>query len=180
MTANANHVARLPSVWEAQDTVTRPAGNTTQYTAGDAISDNATTATAAGYFALDFKTGQLGGSILLTDLTLHKSDHDVTTADIGVLLFTVVPAFAGWEDNAALAITDAEMQDCKGVVSFTAAGWVNVITGDIQTVAAASGAGIGIVFPAGSSTLYGIMVAIGAYTPADAEVFTLTAHAMRY
>lgn len=176
MAGNASLVGPLPRTYEVQDTVTRPSGNTTQYTDGDAISDNATTPTAAGYFALDFKTLSGGyGSVLLTDFTLHKSDHDDTLAAIDVLLFTTAPAFAGWEDNAALAITDAEMQECKGVVRFTAADWTNVVTGDVQTVSKT----IGIVFPANSTTLYGIMVAQDGYTPGDGEVFCLTAHAIQ-
>lgn len=175
MAANATKFGGFATILEAQDSVTRPAGNTTQYTAGDAISDNATTPTAAGYFALSFGA-PAGSGLLLTDFTLHKSDHDVTTADISVLLFTTAPAFAGWEDNAALAITDAEMLECKGVVNFTSAGWVNTILGDVQTVQAS----LGVVLAYTGTVLYGIMVAVGAYTPADAEVFTLTAHAKAY
>ncbi len=175
MAANVTKVIRFPRTYEVQDTVTRPA-NADIYTAGDAISDNATTPTAAGYFALDFKTQAQGfGSVMLTDFTLHKSDHDVTAATIWLLLFTTAPAFAGWEDNAALAITDAEMLDCKGTVIFPAASWINVITGDIQTVNST----IGIVFPTASSILYGIMVAGDAYTPSSGEIFALTVHGIQ-
>lgn len=173
MAGNRNLVPERPRIKEAQDSVTRPA-NTTQYTAGDAISDNATTPTAAGYFALDFEGLQQGGLTLL-DFTLHKSDQDQTSADIFLLLFTTAPAFAGWEDNAALAITDAEMQECKGVIKFDADDWANVITGDIQTVSKP----IGIVAAASTSTIYGIMVAGAGYTPGSEEVFTLTVHAIQ-
>lgn len=173
MAAITTTTPRIPRIVEAQDSVTRPAGNTTQYTEGDAISDNATTPTAAGYFALDLLATQ--GSVRITDLTLHKSDHDVTTATFWLLLFTVPPAFAGWEDNVALAITDDEMKDCKAVITFPAASWANVITGDVQTVVPSTP--IGIVTAAASSTIYGILVAGAAYTPADAEIFTLTVHA---
>ena len=176
MAANANHVARFPSVWECQDSITRP-NDANIYTAGDAISDNATTATAAGCFTLDFKTPAAGGSIQLTDFTLHKSDHDVTAATFWLLLFDAMPAVAGWEDNGALAITDAEMLTCKAVVTFPAASWANVITGDVMTVCPTQP--IGIVFPAGSTTLYGILVAGDAYTPSASEILTLTAHAIR-
>lgn len=173
MAATTTTTPRIPRIVEAQDSVTRPTGNTTQYAAGDAISDNATTATAAGYFALDLLATQ--GSVRITDLTLHKSDHDVTAATFWLLLFTTAPAFAGFEDNVALAITDAEMADCKAVVTFTAAGWANVVTGDVQTVV--PNTPIGIVTAAGTSTIYGILVAGDTYTPADGEVFTLTVHA---
>ncbi len=175
MAGNVNAVLSFPRIYEVQDSVTRPA-DTTQYAAGDAISDNATTATAAGTFTLDFKTRNPGyGSITLTDFTLHKSDHDVTTATFWLLLFDAMPAVAGWEDNAQLAITDAEMQNCKGVVTFAAADWANVVTGDVQTVSKT----IGVVMAANSSSLYGILVAGDTYTPASGEVFTLTAHAIQ-
>lgn len=173
MAANTNTLLNRPHTYEVQDSVTRPS-DTTQYAVGDALSDNATTPTAAGYFALDFKT-RLGGSVLFTDFTLHKSDADTTGADFDLLLFTAVPAFAGWEDNAAIAITDAEFQDCKGVVRFASSDWASVGTGNIQTVSKT----IGIVFGSSSSTVYAIIALAGTYTPASAEVFTLTAHAIR-
>lgn len=169
MAANTNSVGTTPRTVEAQDSVTRP-NDTTQYAVGDAISNNATTPTADGYFALDFG-GRLGGGLTLTDFVLHKSDQDQTGADIWVLLFTTAPAFAGWEDNAAVAITDAEMKECKGLVKFDADDWANVGTGDMQHVSKT----IGIVPAADSRTIYGIMVAGGTYTPAANEAFTLTA-----
>lgn len=172
MAAQTNSIVRFGRMFEAQDSVTRPA-DTTAYTAGDAVSDNATTPTAAGYFALDFK-GQAGGAFQLTDLTMHKSVANATNAAFDLLLFTTAPAFAGWEDNAAIAITDAEMLECKGVVRFVASGWTSVITGDIQTVTSQ----IVIVPTSASSTVYGILVASGAYTPTSGEILTITAHAV--
>ena len=175
MAGNTTTIDRLPRVYECQDSVTRP-NDSTQYAAGDAISDNATTATAAGKFILDFQTKSGGfGSVLLTDFTLHKSDHDVTTATFWLLLFDASPAVAGWEDNAQLAITDAEMQNCKGVVTFAAADWANVVIGDVQTVSKT----IGFVFPTASTTIYGILVAGDTYTPAASEIFTLTVKAIQ-
>ena len=173
MAANTNSISIHPRTFECQDSVTRPA-DTTQYAVGDAISDATTTATAAGAFTLDFQT-QVGGSVVLTDFTLHKSDQDQTGAHIWLLLFTTLPALAGWDDNAAVAITDAEMKECKGVVKFDADDWCNAGTGDIQTVQKT----IGIVFNSDSSTVYGIMVAGGTYTPASGEVFTLTVHGIQ-
>lgn len=165
-------VVGTPFIQECQDSVTRPS-DTTQYAVGDAISDNATTATAAGAFTLNFRH-RVGGSLTLTDFTLHKSDQDQTGAEFALLIFDALPAVAGWEDNGASAITDAEMKTCKGVVRFEDDQWNNVGTGDIQTQSKT----IGIVCAADSTTLYGILIAQGTYTPASAEVFTLTAHAL--
>ncbi len=172
MAKNTTVCGEKPRVLEAQDSITRPS-DTTQYTAGDGISDATTTATAAGYFTLDFGN-ENGGGMTLVDFTLHKSDHDVTTATFWLLLFDTVPALTGFDDNAALAITDAEMLNCKGSVIFAAADWINVITGDIQTVWKT----MGYVPLSTDNKLYGILVAGDAYTPASAEVFTLTAHAV--
>ena len=173
MAENTSTIGSTPRMIECQDSVTRPA-DTTQYAVGDAISDNATTATAAGAFTLNFQ-GRLGGAVTLTDFTLHKSDQDQTGADFFLLLFDALPAVAGWEDNAASAITDAEMKTCKGVVKFDADDWCNCGTGDIQTVSKT----IGIVCAADSTTTYGILIAGGTYTPASAEVLTLTVKALQ-
>lgn len=172
MAENTTSVVGTPQIQECQDSVTRPS-NTTAYTAGDAISDNATTATSAGAFTLNFRHRQ-GGSLTLTDFTMHKSDQDQTSADIFVLIFDALQAVAGWEDNAACAITDDEMKTCKGVIKFDADDWCNMGTGDVQTVSKT----IGIVCASDSTTLYGIMIAGAAYTPGSGEVFTLTAHAL--
>lgn len=173
MAANASLSPVNPRIIEAQDSVTRPA-NTTAYAAGDAVSDNATTPTAAGAFELDV-ANLIGRGVQFLDFTLHKSDHDVTNAAFVLLLFTTLPAFAGWEDNGALAITDAEMLECKAAIPFAAADWQNVITGDIQTVIKR----VGVVPLSSSKKVYGILVAQGAYTPASGEVFTLTVHAIQ-
>lgn len=173
MAANTNQAfSRFPHVIEVQDSVTRPA-DTTAYADGDAISDNATTPTAAGYFIFTFNH-KAGGGLTFKDFTLHKSDHDTTNATFNLLLFTTLPALAGFEDNAAIAITDAEMLECKGVVNFPAASWVNVGTGDVMTVPSE----ICVVPASTGSTVYGILQAGAGYTPASGEIFTVTAHAM--
>lgn len=162
-----------PGAVSAWDYITRP-NDTTQYAAGDGVSDAGTTATAAGYFTLNFG-GTTGDYIVLTDFVLHKSDHDTTSADFALLLFRTVPAATGFDDNAASAITDTEMQDCVGVVPFPASGWSNVGTGDIQSVQQT----IMVPNTSTSLTLYGVMTAQGGYTPAANEVFSLLAKAVK-
>jgi len=171
MAVRVNADVSRHAVKMAQDSVTRPA-NATQYAVGDALSDNATTPTAAGYFTLPLVRRKGGGGKIIS-ATLHKSDDDVTTAAFDVLLFDTVPALAGFEDNAAIAITDAEMKTCQGVLRFTAAGWARHGTGDTQTVTPESP--IGFVCVSTEMNLYGITALQGTYTPASAEVFTLTA-----
>ncbi len=180
MAANTNTVSRPGRTIEVQDSVTRP-NDSTQYAVGDAISDNATTATAAGAFTLDFGV-EAGSGVAITDLTLHKSDTDLTAATFTLLLFDALPALAGWEDNGASAITDLEMQNCKAAFTFPAAaaassgGFLACGTGDIQTIT--PNTPVRVVLASGSRTLYGILLAGATYTPAANEVFTLTVHAV--
>jgi len=174
MAANTTIVTRFPRSYEVQDSITRLA-NATQYADGDILSDHATVPTAGAYFTLDFKTTNQGnGSVRLTDFTLHKSDLDETAAAFDVLLFTTLPTLANLDDNAQCAITDAEMLNCKGVIRFLAAGWTNVVLGNIQTISKE----IGIVMDSDSSIVYGVVVVQDTYTPGSGEIFTLTAHAI--
>ena len=174
MAGNVSTVVGQPRTYEAQDSITRLA-NTTQYADGDILSDHATVPTAGAYFTLDFKTQAQGyGSVRLTDFTLHKSDLDETAADFDVLLFTTLPTLANLDDNAACAITDAEMKECKGVVRFVNGSWSNIAIGNVQTVSQE----MGIVMGDSSSIVYGVVVVQGTYTPASGEIFTLTAKGM--
>jgi hypothetical protein len=166
---NTTKNPRLPRTFMVQGSITRPSGNTTQYTAGDAISDNATTPTSAGYFSFDAGLAA-GMSFRLTDFTLHKSDSDLTTPDIGLMLFSTRPALAGFEDNVALAITDAEMKECQGTLVFST--YRTIGTGDISTVSQ----NLGFVLAPTDTIMYGLLYAVGGYTPADGEVYTVTIH----
>lgn len=149
---------------------TRP-NNATQYTAGDAVSDNATTATVATFTLSNMATGVgLGGHI--TTMLLHKTDQDLTGADFDVYLFRAAPSGANFEDNAAVALTDAEWQSCVNFVQFRAsADSVSVNTGDLL-----ARTNLNIHYGFGGMTtrdLYVVIVARGTYTPFAEEVFTL-------
>ncbi len=145
--------------------ITRPA-NTTQYADGDGVS-TATTGTI-----IEFKpaasTKGAGGRI--TGAVLHKTDQDTTSAAFDLYLFDTTVAGAGFEDNNAIAITDAEWQTCVGFIAFEAADWRNVVTGDIYNKTQLD---LSYQCKAGGTALYGVMVARGTYTPASAEVFTI-------
>ena len=149
---------------------TRPA-DTTQYGLADAISDATTTATAAT-FAIPGMASVNGGFGRIHSLTLHKSDQDLTGADFDVAFFTGQPVATGFDDNAALAITDTEWKQCVGVVPLTAAAnGASVANGDLFCAR-----NVNLVYKCETSvrSLYFVVVARGTYTPASAEVFTLT------
>ena len=165
----------LPRLVMAQDSITRPA-NTTQYGDGDALSDNATTPTTAGYFTLPL-AAKKGGGILIQSATLHKTDVDETAADFDILLFDTAPAVAGFKDNAQIAITDAEFLTCQGVIRFVNGSWTNGVTGNIQTQ---DNLNLGFVPVSTGVSVIGIVALAGTYTPASAEVFTLTMTALQF
>lgn len=147
----------------------RPA-DTTQYGANDAVSDNATTPTAAT-FVLTGMAGISGHGGKITGVWLHKSDQDQTGADFNVYFFHTQPAAAGWEDNAAIAITDAEWKNVVGFVELTAASdVVSVQTGDLF---GKTNLDMAYQCASGSTSLYPVIVARGTYTPASAETISL-------
>lgn len=148
---------------------TRPS-DTTQYTAGDAVSDDTTTATAAT-FTLTSMASVAGMGGVIHSVTLHKTDQDLTGADFDIYFFTTQPGGTTYEDNAAIAITDAVLQTCVGFVSLTASADArSVVTGDLFCKT-----NLDLPYECvGGTSLYYVVVARGTYTPASAEVFTLT------
>lgn len=160
------HIAR-PFVRTAS--FTRP-NDTTQYAAGDAVSDDATTATAAT-FALPSMAAVAGMGGVIQSVTLHKTDVDAVGADFDIYFFSTQPGGTTYEDNAAEAITDAVFQTCVGFVALTAAANArSMALGDIYCRT-----NLNLVYEcaAASTTLYFVIVARGTYTPAAQEVFTL-------
>lgn len=166
------HIAR-PLVRTAS--FTRPS-DTTQYSAGDAVSDEDTTTATAATFVLPNMGAMAGMGGVIHSVTLHKTDQDQTGADFDIYFFKSAVAGTGFEDNAAIAITDAEWQTCVGFVSLTALNdVVSVANGDLYCrsnldLPYECGADAGAVV----APLYFVIVARGTYTPASAEVFTLT------
>jgi len=153
--------------------------NTTQYTAGDAVSDDATTATAAT-FTLPNMGAMKGMGGIIHSVTLHKSDDDLTGADFDVYFFSSQPVGTGYEDNVAVAITDTEWQSCVGFVSFVGStDGRSVANGNIYTKT-----NLDLPYECGADTttivapLYFVIIARGTYTPASGEIITLTVGAV--
>lgn len=153
----------------AQIQFTRPA-DTTQYSVGDAISDDATTATVAT-FTLKGMSSRSNGGGKIKSVVLHKTDQDLTGADFDVYFFDTAPVGTNFEDNAAVALTDAEMQTCVGFVQLTAASdGVSMGTGDLYNK---TNLDLPYECKGNTTNLYAVVVARGTYTPASAEVFTI-------
>ena len=155
--------------WTRTVTFDRPA-DTTAYADGDGVSDDATTPTAAT-FKINGVGTHVGMGGVITDVFLHKSDQDQTNADFSVYFFDTAVAVVGFNDNAAIAITDAEFKTGVQFVALTAAADAeNVVTGDAY---GKSNLDIHYQCASNDTALYVVIVARAAYTPASGETFTL-------
>ena len=158
----------------ASDSFTRPA-NTTQYAAGDAITDHATTPTVqsitVGRNDVGINADHASGVINYAQLV--DSANQATKADLECWLFRESPT--AMEDNAAFDPTDAECATRVGVLDFG-----NEPDEGNATVGAGGNcvyevANLGIPFECetDSFALYWVLVERGTYTPVSEETFTL-------
>lgn len=160
-------MTRRSRIYMSTASFTRPA-NTTAYAANDAVSDDVTTPTALEFTNVAV-IPKAGG--IIRSAVLHKSDPDTTNAAFTLLLFDTSPAVAGFDDNSAIAITDAEFQNnFVGRITFAQASAESRVTGDLWNE---QGIDMGYQCATGGSSLFGVMVADAAYTPGSAEVFTI-------
>lgn len=166
----------FPTPWVRRIDFTRPS-NTTAYAAGDAVSDLDTTPTAAT-FALSGLSTKTDCGGLIKAVTLYKGDSDLTNASFQINFFDTQPAAAGWEDNAAIAITDAEWKRCLGFAQLvTGTDSSAVQTGDVYCK---SNLDLPYQYVTGTSPIYVVITALAAYTPASAEPITLVVSGFQY
>lgn len=167
-------------IGEPEDSVTRPA-NTTQYTAGDVVSD-----AAGSQFVFteinqyNSHSGNAGSGALIQSAVCISSANQSTKPDLELLLFDSEPSpsSGAFEDNAAFDPTDASLNDLIGIISFAQADWVagNTASGASGNSACqATNVGQAVL----SDTLYGVLVERGTYTPVSAEVFTIRLFVVR-
>lgn len=143
-------------------TFTRP-GDTTQYAAGDVMTASAPVPLS---FANAGSANGKGGIIL--SATLVDSLAQGTKPDIDLHLFDTTLTVEA--DNAAWDPSDAERLREIGVIEFRGGDFkVGANNGTIQ------GFPLGLPYKclAGDTTIYGVAVARNAYTPGNAEVFTV-------
>lgn len=140
--------------------VTRPA-DTTAYASGDLVA-NSTTAGSVVPLAFYGATRGPGLGAQIRRARVGKSGTSVTNATFRLHLFTASPT-VGSGDNAAISIS-------TGAANYL--GQIDVTVGQAFGDGAAGQATTEINFA--TSTLYGLLEARGAYTPASAEVFTVT------
>lgn len=143
--------------------VTRPA-DTTAYGVGDAISDS-TSAPASGGFTLTNAARKSGGSGIITDVCVMTS-ADPSTRLCGEI-FVFDQSVTNVNDNAAFAVSDSEIKNCVAVIPFSMFDAGNNGMSHMQ--------GLNIMFTcSGSANLRFLLRTRNAYTPASAEVISVT------
>lgn len=145
---------------------TRP-NDTTAYAAGDVINES-TSAGTTWTFAEVVRTP--GGTGTIKRVFIDDSAYVAT--NLSCELFLSTAAITADNDNATFTPTDAEMQTVVAVIPVSTA-----YPGDLTSGAGGnsllSSAAVDIPFKcaAGSTTLYGVLVARNAYVPVGQEVF---------
>jgi hypothetical protein len=146
---------------------TRPA-DTTQYTAGDVVSDDDTTPTR-----LTFTDAlrNAGGSGVIVNASMIVGSNQATAGDYELWVFDAAPT--AMEDNAAFDPSDAEMQSVVARLVFDTA-----VVGDATSGADGNqyyeAATVSNVVESADGNLYGIVVVRNSYTPIASDLYSLT------
>ena len=141
--------------------VTRPA-DTTAYAVGDALSDS-TSAPTSGGFTFTSAARTSGGSGIITDAIITTAADAATLLQGEIWLFN--QAVTNINDNAAFAVSDAEIKTCVGKIPFTLEDAGNNGFYHAQNL------NIGFTC-SGTANLRFLVKVKNAYTPISAEVFT--------
>jgi hypothetical protein len=152
----ASIVRRLPSA-----NFTRPA-DTTAYASGDLVA-NSTTVGSVVPMTFSPCTKGAGRSGQIRRVRISKTGTSITNTTVRVHLFSVLPTVSTNGDNGAITIA-------TGAAGYL--GQVDVVINQAFTDGAAGQLVTEINFNA--LTLYGLLEARGAWTPASAEVITVT------
>lgn len=140
---------------------TRPA-DTTAYASGDLVA-NSTTVGSVVPMTFSRCTRGPGSSAQIRRVMISKTGTSITNTTVRVHLFNVLPTLATNGDNGAITIA-------TGAAGYL--GQVDVIINQAFTDGAAGQLVTEI--NVNSLTLYGLLEARGAWTPASAEVITVT------
>lgn len=152
----------------ATATVTRPA-DTTAYAANDAWA-NSTSSPTTGGFTLSSVCSASGKSGVLDTLVIASSNDPATTL-LGEL-WIFASAVTAVNDNAAFALSDADVVKLVGVVPFALA--TTVAGSGTNSYYTANGLGLGYTC-SGSADLRFLVKVKNAYTPASGEALTVRA-----
>jgi len=152
---------------------TRPS-NTPAYASGDLIANSIT---AGSVVAMSFTAARVAaGSFVIRRARLHKDNQAITSATFRLHLFSANPVAtaptAG--DNEVLELNSLAAGAYLGYFDFNMASSPDIQASDIELDAGpANGSDITVELASGT-TIWGLLEARAAYTPASAEVFTVT------
>lgn len=159
----------------ASSTITRPA-DTTAYTSGDLVANSVTAGSVAN---LQFTTlaRVSGGSGLIVGAKIQKSTNSITNAAFRLHLFATAPTYTSAGDNSAIStVLVASAKSYLGYIDITAM----VAFSDVAWGSGAPDNTRGsIPYVATAQIIYGLLEARGAYTPGNAEVFTVVLDALQ-
>lgn len=161
--------------FSASDTFIRPS-DTTAYTALDLIANSTT---AASVVPLAFTVSRIADRPFEVRRALIKADGTViTNATFRLHLFSQSPVVAtSGGDNAAFATYVPGAGWLGSMGTATSLGFSDAIQGETGPLAGLEVNG----YPAtGTRLIYGLLQAVGAYTPTSAEVFTVTLQGFQY
>lgn len=158
---------------------TRPA-DTTQYAANDLVANSTT---AGSVVPMTFSGVGLGQNRQFSVLSavMRKTSNTLTVAQFKLHLFKVIPTVTNGDNGAFSIATQGDK-------------WIGSLSGLLnrQAVLPANSKAMGYLTPddglgaidgileAGATDLFGIVEAIGAYTPASAEVLTFELNVLQY
>lgn len=154
-------------IWNVSASFTRPA-DTTAYTAGDLIA-NSTTAGSVVPMSFPISGNSQPGMTRITRVRIVKSNTTATLSQFRLHLYAASPTAANG-DNGAWSTNQAAnyLGSIDGPTTLKA-----FTDGCSDVGAATAGSEFLLQLPAGK-TIFGLLAAIAAYTPANAEVFTVT------
>lgn len=149
-----------------QASFTRPA-NTTQYTANDLIANDTD---SADVVPMKFDTSRINNRGKIVAVRLFTDNQTVTVASYKLHIFRTLPT-AGAGDNAAYAV--ASVRDLLDSVALDLSSGATASSTDKMKRVSLS---VPIVFaaPLEVGAIYGLLQAVGAYTPASGELFEAT------
>lgn len=160
-------------VQAASSTITRPA-DTTAYASGDLVANSTTAGSVAN---LQFTTAARvsGGSGVIVGAEIQKSTVSITNAAFRLHLFDTAPTYTSAGDNSPIStVVQASGKgylgyiDIPAMIAFSDVAWGSGSPDNSRS---------GIPFVASAQTIYGLLEARGAYTPGNAEVFTVKINA---
>lgn len=169
--AGESHIGEVGgALTRASANFTRPA-DATAYASGDLVA-NSTTAGSVTPLTLTCGRGSSGSAAtgLIRRIKIHKTNTGVTNSNFRVHLYSASPTCTNG-DNGAWLTTQA-------------AGYLGAFDVTVDRAFSDGAAGVGVPVAGNdvaftAQTVYGLIEARGAYTPGNAEVFTVTAEVLQ-